>query len=98
MTLESLIGRRIFASDGACLGRIFNFQAERRGGDVLITHLCIGRRAWLEVLWPQPSVRHRIAGPALHIPWEALAAVEPRVTLKDGWTAARCRTPHPLAE
>lgn len=91
MTLQTLIDMPVCAADGARLGRIFNFRAERRGGDLHITHLLVGPGAWVARLHPLGAARvlfRRLK--AMEIPWEAIGSVEEHVHLRVPWSRIRC--------
>jgi sporulation protein YlmC with PRC-barrel domain len=84
--LELLIGRKVIAKNGRCVGRIEEIRAERHGRNLLIEEYHIGIYAMLERLsaW---SIGRALLGTlrarrgAYRIPWNKLdiANYEPRL-------------------
>ena len=91
MRLQMLLHKQVIAADGVPVGHVYNFQARREGGEIVLTHLRVGAVAWLGRLHLH-GLLYRLAGAAqeMDIPWEAMAAVDQDISLKPGWDRARC--------
>jgi sporulation protein YlmC with PRC-barrel domain len=90
MTAHELLNKRVHASDGACVGRIFDFRGRWDGTQLLITHVNVGVRSWLARLGMQNALKTFRLARELELPWEAIAAIGKHVQLGPGWDRAAC--------
>jgi hypothetical protein len=69
------------AADSVCLGCLYDFRARGEEPEVVVTHVRLGGAAWAHRLHLDVIGRWllRTAG-ELDLPWEAIAAVETRVS------------------
>lgn len=76
ISLQSLLNRKVVDPAGRSLGRVVDFEAERCGDELCVTHLLVGRGAW----------RSRFAwggGPAgRRIPWEEIERFSPAIQVR----------------
>jgi sporulation protein YlmC with PRC-barrel domain len=90
VTLQELLDKKVHTAEGDCLGRVYDFGGRWEGSDLLVTHLRVGPRAWIERLKLPAFFRTLLrAAPSLEIPWEAIASVEEEIHLE--WDRHRCR-------
>jgi len=91
MRLQAMLNKHVLASDGADLGRIYDFRARREGADILVTHIRVGAAAWIGRLRLPQSLRRLLrSARQLDIPWEAIDSVSDNVQLGSEWDRARC--------
>src|SRR5437763_12892530 len=91
MTLQTILNKRVVASDGHVIGLVYDFRARSDDDDIYVTHICVGAAAWVFRLGLQRAFGRLVRGvQLLDIPWEAIAAVDSTVNLKPEWDKARC--------
>jgi len=74
--LQELIGRVVVDAAGRRLGRVVDVVAEPRGDELRVTALLVGARAWAARFGSADREGGR------HVPWEEIAALAPRITLR----------------
>ena len=98
MTLLAILDKRVVASDGYVIGRVYDFRALSDNGDIYITHIRVGAAAWIVRLGLQRAFRFVRGMQLLDIPWQAVATVDTAVKLKPEWDKARCEACREQAE
>jgi sporulation protein YlmC with PRC-barrel domain len=88
MRLSELLHRTVETESGRKLGHVHDVRAERRGDRLLITGVCVGRRALLEhfgigLKHGQRGMKMRTA--AQIVPWDAVVRLSSgKVIVADG--------------
>ncbi len=74
---SSLQQRRVVTVSGRALGRCHDLRGELRGEKLVVTGLCVGRKAWLSHLGIG-SHEHGV------VPWDAVVRIEgKRIVVRD---------------
>ena len=93
MTLQTLLDKKVITTDGKVAGRVYDFKAASDGSTITITHFRVGVAAWLARLgisnW---LARSSLGKSGFDLPWEAIAAVDSAIHLKEGWDWTRCES------
>ncbi len=76
LRLQRLMGRPVVDADGRRLGRVVECVAEPDGDDLRVVGLLVGPGAWSVRFGNAPAPAGRF------VPWEAIAALAPRITLR----------------
>lgn len=76
LRVYQILGMKVRDADGATVGTVHELKAERRGDDLCVTALVVGRRALISrVGWTK--VEHGV-----EIPWERVAAIGSGIVLR----------------
>jgi sporulation protein YlmC with PRC-barrel domain len=74
---SSIQQRKVVTESGRSLGRCHDLRGELRGKKLVVTGLCVGRKAWLSHLGIG-SHEHAV------VPWEAVVKLEgKRIVVRD---------------
>lgn len=91
MTLQTLLNKKVITRDGKVVGKVYDFKATSEGSTITITHIRVGGAAWLVRLgifnW---LTRSGLGKSSFDLPWEAIAAADAAIHLKEGWDRSRC--------
>jgi sporulation protein YlmC with PRC-barrel domain len=77
-TLSSVQKRKVETESGRTLGRCHDVRGQLSGSKLLVTGLCVGRKAWLIHLGLRSHDRHTV------VPWEKVVRIEgKRIIVRD---------------
>jgi sporulation protein YlmC with PRC-barrel domain len=80
-TLSSLQKRKVETESGRTLGRCHDLRGQLDGSKLLVTGLCVGRKAWLTHLGASTHDRHTV------VPWQKVVRIEgKRIIVRDDAT------------
>jgi sporulation protein YlmC with PRC-barrel domain len=78
MRTFSSLRRQVETESGRKLGRCRDLEGELQASGLIVSGLCVGRRAWLAHLGVRPSRQPHV------VPWDAVVRIEgKRIVVRD---------------
>ena len=76
VTVQRLLGRKVYDADGTFVGRVFDLLAEAEGTELCVTALVVGYRTWVSRFsWVMGRTGREI-------PWDTIETLSPHIRVR----------------